>query len=109
MASYKELMDQAKQLMQQAEELRKSEVQGVVANIRKQMEEYGLTVKDLGFSKSVSTKAAGSSKGGKKEAKYANPANPNETYGGGRGVKPKWVLDYLAVEGHKIEDLLIKK
>lgn len=108
MASYKELMDQAKQLMQQAEELRKSELKEVVANIRKQMEEYGLTVEDLGFGKTASTKPSGSSKA-QKEAKYANPANPNETYGGGRGVKPKWVLDYLAVEGHKIEDLLIKK
>lgn len=49
MASYKELMDQAKQLMQQAEELRKSEVQEVAANIRSMMTEYGLTVEDLGF------------------------------------------------------------
>lgn len=108
MASYKELMDQAKQLMQQAEELRKSELKEVVANIRSMMTEYGLTVEDLGFSRTVSTKAPANPKV-QKEPKYANPANPNETYGGGRGVKPKWVLDYLAVEGHKIEDLLIKK
>jgi len=108
MASYKELMTQAKQLMEQAEELRKSETKEVIANIRSMMTEYGLTVEDLGFSKSVSTKAPASKKV-KGEPKYANPANPTETYGGGRGVKPKWVSEYLAVPGHKIDDLLIKK
>ena len=108
MASYKELMDQAKQLMQQAEELRKSETKEVIANIRSMMTEYGLTVEDLGFSRSVSTKAPASPKV-KGEPKYANPANPSETYAGGRGVKQKWMKEYLAVPGNKLEDLLIKK
>ena len=108
MASYKELMEQAKQLMKQAEELRKSELKEVVAKIRSMMSEYGLTVDDLRLGISSSTKAPASPKV-KRDPKYVNPENPSETYAGGRGVKPKWMREYLAIEGHKIDDLLIRK
>ena len=106
MASYKELMDQAKQLMQQAEELRKSELKEVVANIRSMMTEYGLTVEDLGFKPikagkpSTATDAA--------DWKYSNPANPKKGWSG-KGRVPFGIKDYVAIKGNKLEDLLIKK
>ena len=108
MASYKEMIEQGNKLLADAEVLRKSELKEVIANIRSTMKEHGLTVEDLGLSKGTSTKAPASPKV-KGDAKYANPANPSETYAGGRGAKPKWMKEYLAVEGHKIEDLLINK
>ena len=106
MASYKELMDQAKQLMQQAEELRKSELKEVVANIRSMMTEYGLTVEDLGF-KAVKVDKPSSATDAA-DWKYSNPAKPNKGWSG-KGRVPFGIKDYLAIEGHKLEDLLIKK
>jgi DNA-binding protein H-NS len=106
MASYKELMDQAKQLMQQAEELRKSELKEVVANIRSMMTEYGLTVEDLGF-KAVKVDKPSSATDAA-DWKYSNPAKPNKGWSG-KGRVPFGIKDYLAIEGHKLEDLLIVK
>ena len=106
MASYKELMTQAKQLMEQAEELRKSETKEVIANIRSMMTEYGLTVEDLGFKPTAKVTATPSKDAA--EWKYSNPANPKKGWSG-KGRTPFGIKDYLAVEGHKIEDLLITK
>lgn len=107
MASYKELMSQAKQLMQQAEELRKSEVKEVVANIRSMMTEYGLSVEDLGFKPSGKVGKHSAATDGA-DWKYSNPENPKKGWSG-KGRMPFGVKDYLAIEGHKIEDLLIMK
>ena len=48
MASYKELKAKAEGLMRQAEAARKAETAAVVADIRKKMAEYGISVADLG-------------------------------------------------------------
>ena len=107
MASYKEMIEQANKLLADAEVLRKSEMKEVIANIRSMMTEYGLTVEDLGLVKGTSTKAPASPKV-KGDAKYSNPANPNKGWSG-KGRTPDGIKEYLAVEGHKIEDLLISK
>lgn len=106
MASYKELMDQAKQLMQQAEELRKSELKEVVANIRSMMTEYGLTVEDLGFKPLKADKPSTATDAA--DWKYSNPAKPNKGWSG-KGRVPDGIKEYVAIEGHKLADLLIKK
>ena len=106
MASYKELMAQAKQLMDQAEELRKSELKEVIANIRSMMTEYGLTVEDLGFKAVKADKPSTATDSA--DWKYSNPAKPSKGWSG-KGRIPFGIKDYLAVEGHKIEDLLITK
>lgn len=106
MASYKELMDQAKQLMQQAEELRKSELKEVVANIRSMMTEYGLTVEDLGFKPVKADKPSATTDAA--DWKYSNPAKPNRGWSG-KGRVPFGIKDYLATAGNKLEDLLIVK
>lgn len=46
-----------------------------------------------------------STKGGKGIAKYANPADPSQTWTG-KGRKPKWVIDALDA-GKNVEDLEI--
>ena len=104
MASYKELMAQAKQLMDQAEELRKSELKEVIANIRSMMTEYGLTVEDLGFKAVKADKPSTATA----DWKYSNPAKPSKGWSG-KGRVPDGIKEYLAVEDHKIEDLLITK
>ncbi|MCX8016564.1 MAG: H-NS histone family protein, partial [Rhodocyclaceae bacterium] len=66
--------------------------------------QYGLTAAELGFR--TRGKAAGDA--AKAVAKYANPANPSQTWAGGKGARPKWVKAHLA-QGGKLEDLLIAK
>jgi DNA-binding protein H-NS len=59
MATYKELQDQITKLQMDAEEARSREIQGALGQIKSLMEEYALTVEDLGsLSKKKSRKAA---------------------------------------------------
>ena len=44
----------------------------------------------------------------KSPPKYANLTNPEITWAGAKGPKPKWVQDHIT-NGGKLEDLLIKK
>ena len=94
MASYKELVSQADALMAQAEEVRKQELAGVIADIKAKMKEFGISPADLGIS------------GGARKARAAKaPAvvkyrNANgETWAGGLGRKPRWVAEVLASGG----------
>lgn len=58
--------------------------------------EYGFSLDEL---------LGGSGKGPKSAPKYANPANPDQTWTG-RGRKPNWVLDALK-NGKSLDDMLI--
>lgn len=109
MSSYQELLDQKKALEKQAVELekaladaRRAERAGVIAQIKSLLSEHGLTVADLGATKSG--KAPSASTGRKVEPKYRNKAT-GETWTG-RGLKPKWIVAALA-SGKKIEDFAI--
>lgn len=101
MASYSELMAQAKNLMEQAEHARKSELSSVIADLKAKMKQYGITGADLGLTggarKSVKSKSAA-------PAKYRGPAG--ELWAGGPGRKPAWVREITAA-GKKIEDFRI--
>ena len=98
MSSYKELLNQIEELKQQAESQRKSEIASVVADIRAKMQEYGITVADLGSARSSRTK------GTTVAAKYRHP-NTGDTWTG-RGKMPKWLQAEVATGKHK-EDFLI--
>ncbi|MBA2964821.1 MULTISPECIES: H-NS family nucleoid-associated regulatory protein [Ramlibacter] len=104
MATYLELKEQAEKLLQQAENMRAQETEQAIADIKAKMQAYGLTAADLGF--------GGGTRGprAKKAAKTPAPVKyrgPNgETWGGGRGRKPQWVVEALA-KGKKIEDFAV--
>ncbi|WP_334134300.1 H-NS histone family protein [Tepidimonas sp.] len=97
MATYAELRAQAEALLKQAEELRKQERAGVIAEIRAKMVEYGITVDDLA---SGATRGRGGKRGGraKAEPKYRGPNG--ELWSGGPGRKPEWVRQILAAGGN---------
>ena len=91
MATYNELVSQAQALMQQAEQVRKQELANVIAGIKAQMREYGITVEDLGAG--TATRKAATPKS-KAPAKYRGPNG--ELWSGGPGRKPDWVKAALA-------------
>ncbi|MFP8834441.1 H-NS family nucleoid-associated regulatory protein [Hydrogenophaga sp. XSHU_21] len=94
MATYSELMAQAQNLMAQAEQARKAELAGVIADIKARMKQYGITLADLGGS----TATGGGKRAGKSKSaaapKYRGPNG--ELWAGGPGRKPQWVRDVLA-------------
>lgn len=61
--------------------------------------------REMGFSLAELTGVSGKKKRSVSAPKYANPANPADTWTG-RGRKPKWMLDALAA-GKSPEDLAI--
>jgi len=65
--------------------------------VKQAIRTYGFTASELGL---------GGTTGKKREAKYANPADPQQTWGG--GAQPKWVKQHLA-QGGTLADLLIKR
>ncbi|MGE0072133.1 MAG: H-NS family nucleoid-associated regulatory protein [Thiomonas sp.] len=99
MATYKELQAQIEALKQQAEAQRKAEISAVVADIRAKMEEYGLTLADIG-----TRRVGGSSKGSTVAPKYRN-AQTGETWSG-RGKMPRW-LQTAVDNGQSKESFLI--
>ena len=101
MATYLELKQQAAQLLQQAEQLRQQEISKAVADIKAKMAEYGISIADLQGGRQASAKPRTAAAA---PAKYRGPNG--ETWSGGRGRKPKWVMDALAA-GKKIEDFAI--
>ncbi len=58
--------------------------------------EYGFSLDEL---------LGGSAKGSKSAPKYANPANPAQTWTG-RGRKPNWVIEALSA-GKSLDDMKI--
>jgi DNA-binding protein H-NS len=94
MATYAELIAQANELTKQAEALRLVEMHSAIKQIREIMETYGITFEELnptgGKSRSSSVKS-------KAEPKFRGPNG--ETWGGGKGRRPAWVLKVQADGG----------
>jgi DNA-binding protein H-NS len=102
MATYLELMEKAQRLMAEAEQVRQKEISDVIADIRQKMQTYGLTLQDIGGSPAGRKRGAAAGKA--KAVKYRGPNG--ETWGGGRGRKPRWVTEALA-KGKKLEDFAV--
>lgn len=101
MSSYLELKQQAENLLKQAEELRKQKIVAIIADMKKQIAEYGITAKDLGLSTSaVVKKNAGKSK---LEARYKGP---NGELWSGMGRQPQWLKDAIQ-QGKTKEDFAL--
>jgi DNA-binding protein H-NS len=98
--SYTELLDLKKQVEQRIHEIQGQEKSKAMQQIRELAKTYGLSVEE------VLAKASGTTRK-PVEAKYANPANPAQTWTG-RGRKPVWVQENLD-SGKTLESLEIAK
>lgn len=111
MPTYIELKEQAEKLMAQAEQLRQKETEDAIADIKAKMQAYGITPQDLGFTGTGGGGGRGPRKANSSAAKPASKARyrgPNgETWSGGRGRKPQWVVQALA-SGKKLEEFEIR-
>lgn len=89
MPTYSELIAQANSPLDQAEQVRKQQRDGVIANIQAQLREHGLTADDLAFAtkRPIATKS-------KAPAKYRGPNG--ELWAGGPGRKPEWAKVAIA-------------
>lgn len=106
MATYLELKAQAEKLLAEAEQMRQQETQQAIDDIKAKMKAFGLTPADLGFAGGAGTRAPRAKKAGgaAKPAGVVKYRGPNgETWSGGRGRKPQWVVQLLAA-GKNIED-----
>ena len=100
MATYKELVEQIEKLQMEADLAREREVDGVIAEIKSKIAEYGLTAKDLGFSSGEQVKI---------KTKPPTPAkyrNPEGLEWSGRGREPLWLKEALN-SGKSKDDFLI--
>lgn len=105
MATYLELKQKAEKLMQEAEQMRIKELNDVIAELKEKIEAYGLTAQDLGLTGSPKRRKAAGSNKAQAVVKYRGPNG--QTWSGGRGRKPQWVVDALA-QGKKLEDFAAK-
>ena len=98
MPTYQELKSQAEALMAQAEQVRKEERSGVIAELRLKMLEHGISAEDLTTSsrKPAATKSV-------KPPKYQGPNG--ELWAGGPGRKPEWAK--AAIAAGELEKYLI--
>lgn len=118
MSTYLQMIAQIEELKKQAEKTRKEEFATVVKTIRRQIEDYGITVEDLGLStkprgsigkltdkkskQKSRAKRAGS--GIKVAPKYRDDLGNTWT---GRGKQPKWITAAIAA-GRSLESMLIR-
>ena len=90
MTSYKELLQQREALEAQIRDARKRETGDAVTQVRKLIDDFGLTAQDV-FPNGRGRNAGGGSpaKGSKVAAKYRDPAT-GATWTG-RGKAPRWI------------------
>ncbi len=87
MSSYQELISQREKLDQQIEAAKAAEFDAVVNDIKRKMQDYGITCADLGIQLGKNNKLRPRVR---VEPKYYNPGNPSEKWSG-RGKEPKWI------------------
>jgi DNA-binding protein H-NS len=87
MSQYADLKTQIAKLQAQADEARRVEVGNVIAEIQRQIAEYGLTPQDLGFA--AAARRGRPPKKAPLPPKYRDPKT-GSTWSG-RGKPPKWI------------------
>lgn len=97
--SYKDYQKEIAELQKKAEEARRSELAGAIAQIKSLMKQFNLTIKDLKLKDGKLSKGAGKSVA----AKYRDPVS-GETWTG-RGRTPAWAAQAKAE--NKLDALLI--
>ncbi|BBO60430.1 H-NS family nucleoid-associated regulatory protein [Mycoavidus sp. B2-EB] len=86
MATYQALQLQIQQLQAQAQEVRKKELASVIAEIKQKIIDYGLSLSDLGLTKTKPSRAGAKAP---QPPKYKNPRT-GQTWSG-RGKPPHWI------------------
>jgi len=104
-ATYLELKEQAEKLLAEAERMREQEISDAIEDIKRKIELYGLTAADLGFARNGPGNSGRAKPAAKSPARYRGPNG--ETWSGGRGRKPQWVVDALK-QGRNLEDFAVK-
>ena len=106
--TYAEVVQQIQRLQEQAEDLKRQEVDGVIARIREAVAVYGLTPEDIFGGRSVKSRGAAGARrapsakrAGRVERGVAFSDGKGNTWGG-RGPRPRWLRDALA-QGASLE------
>ena len=117
-----DIQSQIEKLQKQAQQIRSKEFAKTVQDIKKKMNAFGITVKDLqptGLNRSAkASKKSASSNGAAQKKRKANATAPGNKvaakYRGadgqtwsGRGLMPRW-LKALVTDGHSREEFLVK-
>lgn len=97
--SYKDYQKEIAELQKKAEEARRTELAGAIAQIKSLMKQFNLTIKDLKLKDGKASKASGKAVA----AKYRDPIS-GETWTG-RGRSPAWAAQAKAE--NKLDALLI--
>lgn len=98
--SIAELKDLQQEIAIEMELRGKEERQKLVQEFRDRAKALGISLEDLMAGQKAKPRAAG-----KVAAKYANPADKNQTWTG-RGKQPRWVAEHVAA-GKTLEDLKV--
>lgn len=111
--SYADVMKQIESLSQEAERLKRKEVEGVISRIKEAIAAYGLTAGDLGLNQAAGQqrRRAPASKGKPKasKARVNTVARFRDEAGNtwvGRGPRPHWLREALA-SGKRLEDFVV--
>jgi DNA-binding protein H-NS len=122
--SYIQIIKQIEALKQEAEKMRRNEVEGVVTRIREAMSHYSLTAADLGLDIKPTATAAPTTatatrktavKASRKSGKAAKAGKPaavakfRDEAGNswvGRGKRPQWLRDAL-IAGKTLKDFAV--
>ena len=113
--TYAQIVKQIDKLKQEAEKLRRGEVDGVITRIREAISFYNLSASDLGLAlkgKSGTAKAAAPIKRRKRKVGVKAPLAVkfrNDSGGTwvGIGKRPQWLRDQLAA-GKQLSDFAVK-
>jgi len=115
--TYAQVVKQIETLQQEADKLRRQEIEGVVSRIREAVEHYGLTAEDLGLAPKARRAAKAGAQPAAKKGRKAAVAKPaaravkfrdeaGHTWGG-IGKRPQWLRDALAA-GKTLQDFAVK-
>lgn len=105
--SKKQLEKLKKDIENQLERLDSKKLEEARAEAAKIAAKFGVELSELAKAPARRKTTKAKSSRPKGEPKYANPANPSQTWTG-RGRKPKWVQEWIEA-GKPIEELEIRK
>ncbi len=110
--TYAQIQQQIEALQEQAEKLKRKEVEGVITRIKEAIAAYSLTAADLGLSTAPAARRGPAGKRGAKPARRARSSgvvkfrNEAGQVWGGRGPRPQWLREALA-GGKSLQDFAV--